>query len=115
LAIGIGAGTAILTGHRQGSRALGASSAARVTSPALASALVAVDPPSTAAAPIASLDSIAQPVRVMTKAPSRTATPPSAVPASTAAAKPSAKTKPDCDPPSTTDERGHVHFKPECF
>jgi serine/threonine protein kinase len=22
---------------------------------------------------------------------------------------------PSCDPPSTTDERGHVHFKPECF
>jgi hypothetical protein len=21
----------------------------------------------------------------------------------------------DCDPPSVTDERGHVHFKPECF
>jgi serine/threonine-protein kinase len=38
---------------------------------------------------------------------------PSPAPRPRAPAK--AASKPSCDPPSTTDERGHVHFKPECF
>ncbi len=31
------------------------------------------------------------------------------------APSPSPSSSPSCDPPSVTDERGHVHFKPECF
>jgi serine/threonine protein kinase len=126
LAVALGAGSAfVVTGSRpsppapaparQGERAVRWSERATdepvIVFDEVTAASASVAPPATVPPPAS--------VAVLTAAPSRTAgAPPVGAPRTAApkvALSPSASSSPSCDPPSITDERGHVHFKPECF
>jgi serine/threonine protein kinase len=122
LAIGVGATAAIVTGRHAPPHAVAIATAAQVAAPVATTASFGATetPVNPVVAPIAPIAPIASGASgAIANAAVAPVTPthsnPGARSSTRGSTKAPARQKPDCDPPSTTDDRGHVHFKPECF
>lgn len=119
LALAVGIGAAVRTGEPNAAKGSTSTNPTAVATTPVASVMPSATPLASAsasgAAPAAiAVDALPKSTPTATSKPPATATA-IAKPATTPANNGAAAPKPDCNPPFTTDDKGHVHFKPQCM